>query len=60
MTNSGFTVKARGPLWTLISFTPSDSWAKTQAPDRIVKIAALQGGYIFHIKVKGFRGRVGP
>lgn len=60
VTNSGFTVKARRPVWTLISLTHRDSWAKSQAPDQIVKIAALLGGNIFYIKVKAFRGRVGP
>lgn len=59
-TNSGFTVKTTGPLWRLLSVTHRDSWAKTRAPDRTVKVSVLPGGHIFRIKVNNFIGRGGP
>ena len=60
--NSRFTVKVtvRVSVETLISFTHKDSWAKTQVPDLIVKVAMLPRGQVSHIKVKAFIARVGP
>ena len=45
---------------TCISFTDKDSWAQTQVPDLIVKVAMLLRGQVAQIKVKTFIARMGP